>query len=161
MPNKCQSIESGQSCPSNTSSCSTERSLHVMSESWAVCDWEVMEQDCYYSEYSSEDETTEEEEGHKRIPLFVEDDNDGNDKQDDDDNDNAAPPHNPLRPRIRRGSIHEVILNEDSPVISGCARPKLRRRGTMQEMQDGQQQPPHFSRPLVLEIKGKSSGSEI
>ncbi len=131
-----------------------------MSESWVVCDWEVMEQDCYYSEYSSEDETTEEEEGDKRIPLFVEEENDGNDKQDD-DNDNAAPPHNPLRPRIRRGSIHEVILNEDSPVISGCARPKLRRRGTMQEMQDGQQQPPHFSRPLVLEIKGKSSGSEI
>jgi hypothetical protein len=116
-----------------------------------------MEQECFSEYYSSEDDSEEGGDVDKRIPLFDYCQSDENDKG----GDSTAASQNATiakhtRPLTRRGSLHEVILNEDSPVISGCARPKLRRRGTMEEMQDGQQQPPHFSRPLVLEIKGKS-----
>ena len=33
----------------------------------------------------------------------------------------------------RRGSLLELILKEDTPTISGCDAPKMRRRGSMQE----------------------------
>ena len=33
----------------------------------------------------------------------------------------------------RPGSLFALILQEDSPTISGCAAPKMRRRGTMDE----------------------------
>jgi hypothetical protein len=146
--------------PSRRTPSSIKRSL-LKRKSWADCDWEVMEQECF-SEYYSSEEESEQEDMDKRIPLFDDCLSDENDKGGDSAaTDSAAAPENATiakhtRPLTRRGSLHEVILNEDSPVISGCARPKLRRRGTMEEMQDGQQQPPHFSRPLVLEIKGKS-----
>jgi hypothetical protein len=127
--------------PSRRTPSSIKRSL-LKRKSWVDCDWEVMEQECYSSEDDSEDEDMD-----KRIPLFDDCQSDENDKGGDSAaTDQAAPPHNPLRPRIRRGSLHEVILNEDSPVISGCARPKLRRRGTMEEkvMQDGGQYTLHY-----------------
>ena len=148
--------------PSRRTPSSIKRSL-LKRKSWADCDWEVMEQEWFSEYYSSSEDDSEEEDMDKLIPLF--DDDCQNDDKDRGEsattNDQGAAPQNATttentHPLTRRGSLHEVILNEDSPVISGCARPKLRRRGTMQEMQDRQQQPPHFSRPLVLEVKGKS-----
>ena len=107
-----------------------------------------MEQECYSSEEESEQEDMD-----KRIPLFDDCQSDENDKGEDSAaTDPAAASQNATiakhtRPTLtRRGSLHEVILNEDSPVISGCARPKLRRRGTMEEkvMQDGGEYTLHY-----------------
>ena len=88
----------------------------------------------------------------KRIPLFDDCQSDENGKGGDSAaTDPAAASQNATvakhtHPLTRRGSLHEVILNEDRPVISGCARPKLRRRGTMEEkvMQDGGQYTLHY-----------------
>jgi hypothetical protein len=111
-----------------------------------------MEQECFSEYYSSEDDSEEGGDVDKRIPLFDDCQSDENDKGGDSAaTDSAAASQNAsiakhTRPLTRRGSIHEVILNEDSPVISGCARPKLRRRGTMEEkvMQDGGQYTLHY-----------------
>jgi hypothetical protein len=122
---------------------SIKRSLQERRESWAVCDWDVMEKECY-SDSSSEEET-DEEDSDKLIPLF----------DDEDEKEAAAHEQAPKPPLTRRGSMHEIILTEDSPVISGCARPKMRRRGTMEEkiMQDGQEQSPYCAWSLILSSK--------
>jgi hypothetical protein len=132
--------------PSRRTPSSIKRSL-LKRKSWVDCDWEVMEQECYSSE-----EEPDQEDMDKRIPLFDDCQSDENDKGGDSAaTDQAAASQNATiakhtRPLTRRGSLHEVILNDDSPVISGCARPKLRRRGTMEEkiMQDGGQYTLHY-----------------
>lgn len=125
--------------PSRRAPSSIKRSLQERRESWVCCDWEVIEKECYSD--SSSDEETGEEDADKLVPLF----------DDEDEKDTATLDHATKQPLTRRGSLHEVILNEDSPVISGCARPKMRRRGTMEERitQDGQKQPPYFTWSLI------------
>ena len=103
--------------------------------SWVVCNWDPEqyqdfdvdsdydEDECYQS--STSQDTIDESQLEKRI---------GGEHSDDTESSKASSSASAAFPMAPRpGSLLQLILQEDSPTISGCERPPMRRRGSMEE----------------------------
>ena len=89
--------------------------------SWAMSDWEDLErsiEELGAWDKKTDDDCDDEDVDHPKPSKFLPPSFDGGEQHFD------AP---------RPGSLFALILQEDSPTISGCAPPKMRRRGTVEE----------------------------
>merc|ERR1719223_1215880 len=110
-----------------------QRQLVDKRTSWATSDWEDLSRSIGDTDDQDENDSCPTD----RHPwLFQDCSISSRNSEADHYKSNSSWPETPSNV-ARPGSLLELILQEDSPVISGCDVPEMRRRGSMQERKNG------------------------